>query len=494
MELKLRYLIAILVVIASIGTASAWTDSDGNVYTRHLKITISNPPAEHAQYRVVINGQTIEVYNVTNNLKISGSSGQFWSLVQSTGDDIRVFNDSGSEMHFWLKNWDYVNQTATIEVNLTDGSRELNIAYGNTKAAKSTYNNPEKTLEWYDNFDTDTTSRYTLYGGGSPWVWNSGEGVLQISGNPQRAKAILPVNLTDFIAEVDVLTTGDFGSSGILGRYDDVNKNYYTFVAGFYGNNIAIQKSASDSPADLITSGKTINPNTWYHITAKIKGSKLELDIGGTSVTVTDTSYASGSLGLYTTRNSDDLAKFDNLRVYKYSDPANFASITDVDETINNNNEANITVSSYFTPVRKPFLIIFDLPFIKQKRAELLLPTVTQGYDIYNFNLNNTTDKEELYAILYEVNSTNTKAQSILKHQENTTYGQFYIENYLGESKSKIVFIPGTIGVQKFRILLISHPVWWEKIAWKLGFLPKLTQNTYSMNNFSHEKRMEVIA
>jgi len=71
--------------------------------------------------------------------------------VNATGADIRVANQC-SQLYFYIQDFNATAQTATIWVNLTAGSTELDIYYGNPAASLSLYNNASKTFLFYDDF------------------------------------------------------------------------------------------------------------------------------------------------------------------------------------------------------------------------------------------------------------------------------------------------------------------------------------------------------
>lgn len=161
--LAMLLLIAIAVAPA---TAQTFDNSGGGTWEEYMSFPITVSPTEYAQYKIVINGTTWELYDVTGSLEASGTNSNFWSLVKSDGSDIRVFNQS-AQLYFWIEGFDYVNQTAIIWVNVSAYSTELNIAYGNPSATKSTYENGDMVFEFFDDFNT---ADYTVIRGSSGQV------------------------------------------------------------------------------------------------------------------------------------------------------------------------------------------------------------------------------------------------------------------------------------------------------------------------------------
>lgn len=164
--LAMLLLIAIAVAPA---TAQTFDNSGGGTWKECMSFPITVSPTEYAQYKIVINGTTWELYNESGTLESSGTNNKFWGLVNSSGADIRVFNQTGAQLYFWIEYINATEQKAIIWVNLSAGSSELNIAYGNPIASSSTYINFEKVFELfrYDSFDTLDTAFWTHREGGS---------------------------------------------------------------------------------------------------------------------------------------------------------------------------------------------------------------------------------------------------------------------------------------------------------------------------------------
>jgi len=151
--LAILFVLIALAVAPTTATAQTFDNSGGGVWKEYFSFPITTAPTEYAQYKIVINGTTWELYNVTGALEASGTNNNFWSLVNPTGADIRVFNQNYNQLYFWIEYFNATEQKATIWVNLTAGSSELNIAYGNSLATKSDYEDPEQVFEFFDDFE-----------------------------------------------------------------------------------------------------------------------------------------------------------------------------------------------------------------------------------------------------------------------------------------------------------------------------------------------------
>jgi len=493
---KLLLLIFLLCLIGTTSTASAWTDSEGYKYQRYLKISLAEPIAEHAQYKIVINGQTIEIYNVTDDLEITGDAGEFWNYVSPGGEDIRVFDQNGLEQYFYLESWDYQNKTATMWVNLTADISEFNIAYGNPTATNSsTYENVKQVFKIHDDFNDGIidTDLFTVIDSA---IEVNGELVVEsypTNTNPIGVKLNMQINPVKDKYVIEVLGSIKYDTTGYAEDWHSVMQieydanNYFgvRYRSEDSGGAIIAFSKTEAGTTTVITDTATYTKGTGYDEKIIIDAGTIKeyrklttdktYDLYGQSTYSTNTLHS-----VYLIYKEDGLpdsnhalkAAINEVRVYSATDPANFISIIDVAET--ESNDTYIAVPDFFVKISKPFLILFDLPFFEQDRKELLLPTTTSGYELYNYLLQNTTDKEELYAILYELNATEIEAH-LLTYNDKTEYGQFYVENDLNSGKSKLIFTPGEqLTASKFKIRLISNPVWWEKILWRFGFLPSL--------------------
>jgi len=157
-------------------------NANGGYWQKYINIVFSTPLAEYAQYRVEINGSYVYVYNVTGSLEASATTVYFWNLVKSDGSDIRIFNDSGTQLFFWIEYFNATERKSVIWVNVTAGSTELNIAYGNPLATKSAYEEGNQVFEFFDDFNDGVldTNKWAISGTAS--VTESG-GIVSVLGD-----------------------------------------------------------------------------------------------------------------------------------------------------------------------------------------------------------------------------------------------------------------------------------------------------------------------
>ena len=139
--------------------------ANGGVWKKYINIPIKTVPLEYAQYLIEIDDTNVSVYNAKGDLKAQASiASEFWSLVRSDGFDIRAFDHLFNQLWFWVEMFDYTNKKAKIWVRLPENSEELNIAFGNEKASESSYKDGENTFEFFDDFTSIDTNKWTIDG------------------------------------------------------------------------------------------------------------------------------------------------------------------------------------------------------------------------------------------------------------------------------------------------------------------------------------------
>ena len=139
-------------------------NANGGVWRKYIHIPITRIPIEDVLYFIVIDSTNVSVYSASGTLKArSAIANEFWSLVRIDGSDIRVFDEMNNQLWFYLCGFDYNIKLAMIWVKIPRYTQELNIAFGNSFALKSIYDNLNNasTLFRYDPFNTLDTSFWT---------------------------------------------------------------------------------------------------------------------------------------------------------------------------------------------------------------------------------------------------------------------------------------------------------------------------------------------
>jgi len=323
---------------------TGFDNSGGGAWTKYVNIPITTIPSEYAQYKVVIDSSNITVYSADGTQKAQGAvASDFWANVKSDGSDIRAFDQAKEQLYFWIEEWDYANKTAVIWVNLTAGSSELNIAYGNPSAAKSDYENPTQVFELFDDFEAGEIIEdfYTFWGSA---VWtvtteNVKDGAYSLKADAQtttgEVRAYLAnTSLADaFIAEVWVYAwrsstaTEDNTPAGIAIR--DLSDSVYTIMIS--DADLEITKYSNSTTGTLkaqYSDFLSIPYEGWFKLYIIYDGQTLLAKCYDTqesllASTSAEVALSTVDIGLVIWRN---YAYFDNIRVLKLTDPADFGT------------------------------------------------------------------------------------------------------------------------------------------------------------------------
>jgi len=329
-------ILAILAVAPTIAIAQTFDNSGGGSWKEYMCFPITTTPTEYAQYKIVINGTTWELYNVTGSLEASGTNDNFWSLVNSTGADIRAFNQDYNQQYFWIESWDYANQTAVIWVNVTANSTELNIAYGNPSATVSAYHNGSQVFEFFDDFSGDL-SKWTT--GATDIVIEAG--VLKIpAGNddanyPNTIYSIATLNPQGKAIEMRTKISGATADDlWLVGWRIDADTSYasdhsYSTTRDY---DLKIKGVDAGTTYGAVSGYDNVYPqDTWHRFSLRLYNNTLELvDVSNPSNKLTSTDaffgqHTSANLGFSRWGNYGNFY-VDFVFVIKLADPADFGT------------------------------------------------------------------------------------------------------------------------------------------------------------------------
>ncbi len=310
-------------------------DNDGGgAWYHYVNVPITTAPSEYAQYKVVFNGDTIEIYSADGTLKTSGTGmTDFWNNIQSSGNDIRPFDDQKNQLYFWLENWDYTNKQATIWVKLPANAQELNIAYGNANATLSAYHDPKAVFDYYDDFSTDTSTNYTFsqtkYDPATSATMTVLNGIAKITIGEQ-GNAIFYTSLqvtNNFIAEIKarITNTGVLQGVGIALRGTTEDIDYYMYTGAGYEQRLG--KFTTSTFTNLWTETWTIDTN-WHTLKLKYSNGAFTLFRDENQLTTVNYALADASynVGIHANYALDAIVEIDEFKVYKLSDTAQFGT------------------------------------------------------------------------------------------------------------------------------------------------------------------------
>ena len=168
-------------------TGVTFDNGGGGTWTQAIKITLTTVPSEYAQYKIVIQSNTMQIYAADGTLKAdygasTGVASDFWNNVKSDGSDIRIADQNYAQLYFWIEEFDYSGKYAVIWVKIPANTTELYIVYGNANALPSTYNSGENTFEFFDDFEGDSldTTKWNIVSGveGTDFVVSNGKLVI----------------------------------------------------------------------------------------------------------------------------------------------------------------------------------------------------------------------------------------------------------------------------------------------------------------------------
>ena len=302
-----------------------------HVKGEHVKFQTTTTPTDYAQYRINISGTTWSIYNVTGAFEASGTITDFWSKVSTTGSDIRVFDQNGNLMYFWIEEFDYTNQNAVIWVNLTAGSSELNIAYGNSLATESNYEDGEQVFIAFDDYENDLSNwEFTNSAAWSRSTSAAAEGTygLEHDGNDKWARHVQAINLDKVVVETFASKNEASNAVGIMLYANWDNKDGYEF--SIHDNGIRIAKQTGGSDTNLVSKSESIAHYTFYKLVFIKDGNTLIgkfYDADGSlidEISATDSTYATIQNAGFVTYYI--ASYFDAFKVIKLADPADFGT------------------------------------------------------------------------------------------------------------------------------------------------------------------------
>ena len=337
-------LISILVVATTPAVAQSFDNSGGGSWQEYYNFPLTTSPTVSALYIISINGTTWTVYNASKGVEISGTNTNFWSLVNSSGADIRVFNqtaDQNGQLYFYIESWDYANQTATIWVNVTPGSTEINIAYGNPNAIPSNYNNASMVFDIYDDFDDgvlDTSKWITnaIYGTGTWNIYESnGYLVIDIS-TLTLSVAIQSTKTLSLPFVVEGSWYGNIVNIGEMWTFisaDSISDGSLSELVRFGYNRIPDFYYQEQPPGGTLTTIETFSrsaptTDTPFKVIWDVNSKYFESGVQVNTIE-SQSVYASGSnvyigFSAYTSYSSPLTVYVNWVRAYRLSDPVDF--------------------------------------------------------------------------------------------------------------------------------------------------------------------------
>ena len=340
------------------GGINTLDNSGGGTWKREDIFPLAAATAEDAQYCIKISGDWINVTNSTGALKESLYDQLFWDYVNKNGSDIRISNQNG-QLYFWIEDFNATTQQATIWVNLSAGSTELNLIYGNPNALQSTYNNGTKTFLLFDDFNSLSTSWVQVSGswavsGGYLYVTNNGVVPYGVPGN-NIVFTGRNFSAGTYIAYTKVIA-GSSGSHVVFNAQGTSTASVFD-VAGFNPGKPDVELNewsgsvwgTFTSAAYTINLGDTAIIKEWQ-IGTTAYTQTIDLTLGTSSTTISRAvTYSVGYIGLHENGNFTTGCKFDWIFVANTTDPASFSTPYSINFTTINAT-ASINSVNYVAP------------------------------------------------------------------------------------------------------------------------------------------------
>ena len=259
------------------------------------------------------------------------------SDMNSDFSDIRIVNEtSGETVPYWIEDkvdgsWCKIWFNASYIPANSWCNDTYYLYYGNPSASSAS--DGDATFEFFDDFDTDTSSQYTVIG-----YPTSGEFTIEPENSWAKTdtsnihmawKSSTNFSERGYIVEAETKTDDDDGIG--VGWLQSDGKGYAGTVREDTGFNGGIFKkndtsSGFDSPDSALSSEPSAVTHHWYYVKLSVTNNNVLLyvkDLEGSyeaDASLSDTAYISGCPALISAANTPE-AYYKYLRVRKYASP-----------------------------------------------------------------------------------------------------------------------------------------------------------------------------
>lgn len=208
----------------------------------------------------------------------------------------------------------FVDDLNTPVISVTDSSYASGSIGLRTYQVNAQFDNVVAVPVFSDNFSTGAAA-WTTFGG----IWQVSSGQYTVAGNAGAKAVAKDLYVADCTVEAD-LSVGLTGNAGLILRASnptvgtDAYSGYYFGISA--GDSLVQIGKANNNWTQLASSAMSLSASTSYHVKIVAKGSTLQFfvsDMSNPKLTVTDSSYSTGGVGLRTYLTD---ASFDNIMVY----------------------------------------------------------------------------------------------------------------------------------------------------------------------------------
>lgn len=310
-------------------------------YQYFIKQKLLTPAPGYIWYKVTINNTTNSNTLTDYTVKINISNDTtFFNDCQNDKNHIRLTDgDKTTSLSYWVESWDTTNKNAVIWVKVpqipASSNKIIYIKIDNSLTTDAS--SGENTFLFFDDASTDKSSSYTfvdLYNSGQPFslLYESANHRYKITQTANDTGGLKINSVTD--ADIEIYHEHMYSPSinnaqiGAILRYSASGVYYIRAESYPSPDKLNIMKQATPPNttetqlSNVDFSGNILSANTWYKIITRSYGSNLYgwIDLENKSVSATDSSYTSGSCGLFFGFDNTN-HYFKNVRVRKYSSP-----------------------------------------------------------------------------------------------------------------------------------------------------------------------------
>jgi len=301
-------------------------------------VTISGSTGAGTNYQVPLNiGESSGATGY--NFQLNGHSAKFPSDKNDGGDLRFTASDGTTLLNFWVESVTGTspNRVAKVWVQVSadlGSNQTIYCYYGNANAINAS--NGFNTFIFFDNFDDYTTTSVTEKG-----RWAVGvDSVFSIDTTNHRLYINNPsgsfghwikaqsggsdVVITNCAIETNIYNNGGYNECAIMarGQADPVANSYDFHETTWASPYWVISKRSGSTSSTVASSTTSAVTGQWMHWTIKLNGSTLSWvsDVGlTTAISVSDSTFSSGIVGVFTWGNT--VSYIDDYRIRKYVSP-----------------------------------------------------------------------------------------------------------------------------------------------------------------------------
>ncbi|HHY55738.1 MAG TPA: DUF11 domain-containing protein, partial [Chloroflexi bacterium] len=286
--------------------------------------------------------------NITLTYVITPSTGDGASASQAILSILEPVNNTtgASAVLTWTMRLIVVNDAnRTVNYNGAVKTNSVTLTYVNAQNQTFSLSDTSEQTTIYEpllhigkSYVTDSACAATLLqenfnGGATGWssssgVWSTVDGWVRAPSGVTSIFTRTGVSLNNFSYSAIVSATSTSGSIGLAFRTQDAN-NYYRFVWTGTSPHYRLERVSGGSPSTIATAvAAGFIANRWYHLEVRAVGSQFTIFRDGQQIlTVSDSTFTSGSVGFYVNSNN---ASFDDALVTRMGDDGCFVDVHDL--------------------------------------------------------------------------------------------------------------------------------------------------------------------